>query len=375
MQSSTFRDLRKDSLDLLRFPLAIIVIIVHVFGPDAAQAEYSHWCQDFRVFHSFNLFIKSFLRGISVPIYFFISGFVFFLNTDFDRSVYLRKLNNRVKTLLVPYLVWNAMAILLVVVKQLPIFSSFLSHQGTELNLTFANIASCFWMDNGMLSPPPSELNSVVQVSPYPINAALWFIRDLMIVVIASPLIYWMIRKFKSAYIVILGLIYACASVSGGMFGIVALFFFSWGAYMSIKGSDIIADFRPYFKASFLAYLVSGILYYIFPDSAMLPYIKLVQSLVGLVFLFNLSAYLLEKKYCRVNGFLSSASFFLYITHCLLVHRVTKVWLRIFDPASDLSVTGVYVLSAISTVSLLILAFYILKRFFPRILVLVTGRR
>lgn len=368
-------DLRKDSLDLLRFPLAIIVVMVHVFGPSAAPNEYLYWCQDFKVFHALNLFIDAFLRGISVPIYFFISGFVFFLNTDFNKEVYLRKLHNRVKTLLVPYIVWNTVAILLVLVKQLPLFSAFLSYQGAELNFTFKNILSCFWQDNGMLSPPPSEAGLIVSVSPFPINAALWFLRDLMIVVIFSPLIYWMIKRFKTTYVIILGIVYISTIVYGGVLGISALFFFSWGAYMSLNGADIISKFRPYFHVSLFVYLICGLLYSFLPDTSVASYIKLIQSFVGLVFLFNLSAFLLEKNICRVNKFLSSASFFLYITHCLLVHRVTKVVLRVFEPTSDLGVTGTYLLSATLTVLSLILSYYILKRYFPRILVLVTGRR
>ena len=371
----TSNNLRKDTLDLLRFPLAIIVIIVHVFGPSAAPNEYLYWCQNFRVFHGLNLYIDAFLRGISVPIYFFISGFVFFLNTDFNKDVYLRKLNNRVKTLLIPYLVWNSAAILLVVVKQLPIFSSFLSYQGTELNFSFINVASCFWQDNGLLSPPPSNTGSIASVSPFPINTALWFLRDLILVVIASPIIYWMIKRFKITYVFILGVVYVLSIVRGGVFGIGAFFFFSWGAYMSVNGADIISKFRPYFKFSLLVYLILGVLYFPLSNTSAIPYIKLAQSLVGLIFLFNLSACLLERGVCRVNKFLSSASFFLYITHCLIVHRVTKVVLSILGPTSDLGVMGTYLLSTILTVLLLVFSYYILKRYFPKALVLVTGRR
>lgn len=369
-------DLRKASLDLLRFPLAIVVVIVHVFGPDAAPVEYSYWYQNFRLFHGLNQFVDAFLRGISVPIYFFISGFVFFINTDFNKKVYIGKLKNRIKTLLVPYIVWNTAAILLVVVKQLPIFSSFLSYPGAGLNISFANIISCFWQDNGLLSPP-LDINATVPVSPFPINAALWFIRDLMLVVIASPLIYWMIKKLQKIYLVGLGLIYIYATLNSGIFGITALFFFSWGAFLSINRSDVISAFRPYFKLSFIIYMLLGVLYFLLEDCIpiSIKYIKLIQSLIGLVFLFDLSSYLLEKKYCKVNAFLSSASFFIYITHCLLVHRVTKILLKLFNPINDICVTGVYILSVILTVSVLMLSFYILKQYFPKLLSLVTGRK
>ena len=368
-------DLRKASLDLLRFPLAIVVVIVHVFGPDAAPVEYSYWYQNFRLFHGLNQFIDAFLRGISVPIYFFISGFVFFLNTDFNKNVYVNKLKNRVKTLLVPYLIWNAAAILLVILKQLPLFSSILADPSTKLNLTFANIVSCFWKDNGLLSV--SDVNAIIPVSPFPINASLWFIRDLMLVVIASPLIYWVIKRLQKSYMLCIGMIYIYTTFKPDIYGVTALFFFSWGACFSINRLDIISCFRPYFKASLYIYILLGILFLVFSEYIPLSvkYIKLIQSLIGLVLLFNLSSYLLEENYCKINSFLSSSSFFIYVTHCLLVHRVTKILLRVFEPVHDISVTGVYILSFVSTVSVLIFSFYILKRYFPRLLVLVTGRR
>ena len=46
-------------------------------------------------------------------IYFFILGYVFFLKvTDFTPDVYKRKLRNRFKTLFIPFIVWNLVAVL-----------------------------------------------------------------------------------------------------------------------------------------------------------------------------------------------------------------------------------------------------------------------
>ena len=92
-------NLRSQSLDLLRFPLAIVVVTVHMFsarvGLDGAQFN----ADTFPVFRDVCIFIRAFLAGISVPIYFFISGYVFFVNVDvFTTERYLQKLKNRVHT-------------------------------------------------------------------------------------------------------------------------------------------------------------------------------------------------------------------------------------------------------------------------------------
>lgn len=72
-------DLRTQSLDLLRFPLAVIVVSAHVFNKEAIaiSGEVFDVCQ-YSLYNDFLLFVDGFLRGISVPVYFFISGYVFF---------------------------------------------------------------------------------------------------------------------------------------------------------------------------------------------------------------------------------------------------------------------------------------------------------
>ena len=90
-------DLRSQSLDLLRFPLAVVVLVVHVFTiSEVAFGGQRLHVGDFPLFEQVRCFLDAFLRGQSVPIYYFISGYVFFLGAEMTRKVYVRKLNNRV---------------------------------------------------------------------------------------------------------------------------------------------------------------------------------------------------------------------------------------------------------------------------------------
>ena len=373
------KDLRKSSLDLLRFPLAIVVVIVHVFSNVGLElsAPYCSY-ENYRFFMGLNTFISSFLRGISVPIYFFISGYVFFVDANFDLTVYKRKIKNRLRTLLVPYIVWNTLAILLVVVKQLPIFSFFLSSNDIGLSLNLKNILSCYWHYNGLLSAPLSEVH-LIEVQQFPINTALWFLRDLMLIVILTPVMYSLVRRFKMVYMGTVVLIYSFAQIYCPEYGMIstALMFFSWGAYMSIWGIDIIEAFKPLFIPSLLLYFANGVLYGItynlYPDVA--SWFKLFNTFVGLILLFNIAAFLLRKNLCKVHPFLASSSFFIYIAHCLIIHRLTKVFLVVIRPDSDALLTLVYVLTVAVTVTSLLICYYILKKYTPKVLKIITGRK
>ena len=65
--------LRTKSLDLLRFPLALIVVLIHVFSVDVKQLSHLNIDTDGSLVYDWLLkFIDILLRGISVPIYLFI---------------------------------------------------------------------------------------------------------------------------------------------------------------------------------------------------------------------------------------------------------------------------------------------------------------
>lgn len=365
----------RNSLELLRFPLATIVVVVHAFSSQGPVSLYENL--NLELFKGFGLFVEAFLRGISVPVYFFISGFFFFNNIiSFDKTVYYSKLRNRIKTLLIPYLIWNTVAIFLVLVKQLPIFTDYLTYHDSGLNINLINILSCYIADNGQLSPPPGSVR--VPISPFPINTALWFIRDLMVVVITTPIIYKLIVKFESLFLALLAIVYVSVKMFIPSFGMLATayFFFSLGAYVSIRKIDIAVMLRPYFKASIVIYCILGVVYLFAINniSSLAKFVKILNTFVGLGLLLNLSFYLIEHNH-KVNSFLASSSVFIYMTHCLIIHRMTKILLHVCKPEAELSIILVFVVSAALTILILLLSYYILKNKFPDCLRVITGRR
>lgn len=83
MTNNKPRILRQEALDLLRFPLAVIVVIAHTFSLDDVVASgITYKVSEYPLFGDVSIFIDAFLRGISVPIYFFISGYVFFVSDE-----------------------------------------------------------------------------------------------------------------------------------------------------------------------------------------------------------------------------------------------------------------------------------------------------
>ena len=127
-------------------------------------------------------------------------------------------------------------------------YLSFASY-GVELNLTLKNILSCFWKCNGELFMSIASTGERVAAggSPFPINPPLWFIRDLMIVVCFTPLIYYIIKRTKYFFIAVLALLFFIPNLHVPYLS--AFLFFSMGAYFSIYKKDMVKEFGRHLRS------------------------------------------------------------------------------------------------------------------------------
>lgn len=259
----------------------------------------------------------------------------------------------------------------MVVIKEIPLFSSFLSHPSAELDLSFKNILSAYWKYDGSLNPVD------IEKTYFPINTALWFIRDLMIIVITTPIIYQGIKRLKEFYIIPLGILYLISYYTGRHTMIIsAYFFFSWGAYMSVQGVDFIKLFQKYGLISIVIYLLCSTTYLGTIDYKQITTTcKLISTIAFPIVAFYIAQYLIINRNAKNSVFLSSGSFFIYITHCLLVHRVTKVLFMLLLPSGDIAVCTTYMLSCATTMSVLLFSFLILRKYCPKLLKVMTGRK
>lgn len=87
----------------LSFVAILFVLLIHCrLGAGVSSASSSFWAEE--------LLVNGFAR-VAVPLFFFISGFLFFLKWDGSAAKWMEKLRRRVRSLLVPYLICSAVAI------------------------------------------------------------------------------------------------------------------------------------------------------------------------------------------------------------------------------------------------------------------------
>lgn len=383
------RSLRSQALDLLRFPLAVVIVTIHVFTGFSTMIHGEVFnFTDYPIFMGIILFCKAFLASQSVPIYFFIAGYVFFLGINLTMETYWRKLRNRFKSLFIPYIIWNTLTIISALLPFLPCLHSFFPGcDYHNLDISLKNILSCFWTYNGEIVGQETTIDST-----NPIDGPLWFVRDLIIMALLTPAMNQLFKRTGASLVLISGFLWFCLVniPLGHIYQLLtATFFFSFGAYLSFHKRDMVIEFRKYRTISFLAYplIASCLLIYSFYSGRIqdiattgyvgteMMFIKNIGIVSGLFFAYNIAVLFIERFKIQSSKFLSTAAFFVYAGHWMLMGYIKNLLFLIFPPENDLNVVIVYTLTDILICVGLLSVFMFLRKFAPRLLGTLTGGR
>lgn len=359
--------LQSKTIAFLRFPLIVGVVLIHSTLADVViNGTLMVDVAAYPFFRSFSYLFSEVFSRIAVPLFFFISGFLFFHRPDgFDGRTYAQKLKKRARTILVPYVCWNLLVILFYLFAE-SLFPELLS--GRNKPVAGYSVADWFWAFWNTQHINPGVGGA------YPINYPLWFIRDLMVVMLFSPLVYFVVKRMKHYAVIVLGLLWVtgCWSDAPG-FSSDAFFFFSAGAYFGIhKKSFLMRKPVPPLAA---VYSLFAIVQLVFRGEEWTKYVARVGILLGMTLAIGLAAKCLDKGTWRVDAFLSESSFFIYAYHALPLAFVIKFVFRLLHPQSELSLVLAYLFCPALAIGVGLGAYYLLKRLMPRFTAVLTGGR
>lgn len=317
------------------------------------------------------------LATIAIPYFFLISGYFYFKKTtSLTKVVYLSKTKKRIKTLLIPYIAWNVLAFLV------PLTTAFVKGNVLEYMQEFNNVSplSIFW-DYKSVVRPVTNLIGFQIAEAWPLNVPLWFLRDLFIISLLSPIVYFLVKKTGFYVIGILGLCYFTSTwTSFPGFSIISIFFFSLGAYLSLNGMNIIIQARKFKYIIFFICLVSIVLDTItYGQQIQYLFIRPLYQFAGLLSAIILGSFVIEKRnFLITNRFrlFAKSSFFIYVAHTVSILGISiKVYSYIFKPENPFFKVLVYISISITTVIICFLLYIILKHVFPRFTKFITGDR
>jgi surface polysaccharide O-acyltransferase-like enzyme len=353
------QSLQSQVIDFVRFPLIIGVLFLHNSASTVQIPGTKFGTETFMpVFYYSNELFSHVWGSIAVPLFFFMSGFLFFLNVGkFDKDSYKTKLQSRFKTLLIPYLFWNLFTIAFYfVMTSIPFTAAFINEK-----VDIKHIFGYLWTTEGGL----------------PLAYQFWFVRDLMVAVVLTPIIYLCIKYGKIYSILILGILwYFGLWIKIPGFSSACLFFFTSGAYFGINKRNLLEDFGKIQKLSFILFPLIAITYLLTKQYDFNIYIHRVVIIAGIIFCFNFVGWLIERGKIRSVPFLSSAAFFVYAVHDpFFMVTIRKINYMLFKPATDFACTGLYFLNVILAALITLGLYYILRLFLPKFTAVITGRR
>ena len=276
-------------------------------------------------------FIVSLMR-ICVPSFFIISGYLFFYRVNkFTLNIYKEKLYRRVKTLVIPYVLWDIFCACLF------LFKVYFLHLN-DLGIVENNIIQWGKFFQGFIF--------IEQAQGFPYAFAFWFIRNLIVFSILTPVvgIEWFI----------LGA--ACS--------------LNHIPLQKLRNNKMLIAL---FGAIYL--LLAGVREYCeLPDTAN-QLLFVVEIMAAFCFLYSISLQITNKHNGKILHLLYSATFFIYAFHQCFCSVNIKFWISVFGCNSVLSSLASFLASFLTLVSVSLIVYGVLRRIAPRFLAVITGGR
>ena len=355
--------IKSNTIEWLRFFCVVAVVLVHTLvSPENGKDVISFHNG---VYDTIRILFSRGLCTVAVPVFFFFSGYLFFVRLeDWNTNIWVGKLKKRGKTLLLPYFFWNLIAIVFFVAV---LYIKFLIKGGESPDL------AAFYDQIGGLE---AFWSSAKSGRPY--NFPLWFIRDLIILVIFSPAVYFYVKKTGIVGLLLLYLMYffrILDNIPG--FSEEGRFYFAFGAYFSIRNIDFTDLFkRLWIAAACLAVppIIVMVLTY-GNNNDVWEFAHRLYTLFGSSCIIGIVALLFQERKIKVRKLLSSSSFFVYAAHGTMVLPYITYALGKISPGNPIGQILLYFAAPLTTVLILVLCYRLLSKSMPRTLSVLTGGR
>ena len=321
------------------------------------------------------LFQEFFSNGISrvaVPMFFLLSGILFFKGYIQSLNHYKKKIYARLNSLVIPYLICSLFVLTINFFIQACV--KFFPMLGKIINGS----------TSGLLEMSAIDLIHIWLVTP--LTAHLWFLRDLMFMALLSPILLWLVRRLGLPLMLILFILWFLQINVSPYLGdwrlirIDSIFFFSIGAYLTSRKIELNSTF--YDKLARFGYLLlcswfllnfARIL--VDPDfdianKFQFTFLGLFLHQVSIIVGIGALIFISQKFKSKIILELSAFSFFVYLFHTPLCWYVGK-----FFHLLGARVTMQFILTIPSTLVVTCLAGILLKTRMPSLYAFVSGGR
>lgn len=300
-------------------------------------------------------FVSNGITRIAVPIFFFISGYLFVIGSNLTSYDFIVKIKKRVRTLVIPYLFWTLFGLLFYYILQsFPQSQSFF----TKKLIKYYNLLE--WFNAIFYEPIPYQL---------------WFLRDLIIMVLMSPIICFLVKKAKYIYLIII-FVFWFLDKDSVILSSEALLFFSAGIFVGIYNPKLLEVKRKTVLPLIWLLILVVKTYAGYKNWKFIElYLLKVSILIGIISFWQLYDILWKNKAAiNILSKYAWSSFFLYVFHEPIM-TIVKKGIFYALPKISLSYFLVYLLAPILTIGIGISVAWLLKNRLSFVYQFVTGSR
>jgi fucose 4-O-acetylase-like acetyltransferase len=351
-----------ERINLLRFPMALAVVWIHANDLEfhfqggrsvtaampPVELGFIHW-------------ISEVLARIAVPMFFVISGFLLFSTPKVDWATYWEKLGRRVHSLLIPFLVWNSVMVAVYLLGHaIPWTRPFFKQPLVDFG-------------NFRIEP---VLNAIFGYRGEPLDVPLWFVRDLLLLVILSPALRWAIGFAPLPVFLLLGSrFFGFLSSPLPILGPESTLYFCIGLWFGKIGLP--ADPKLAIRRTALALWLFGTLYEAATEptgaAGMVIHYANISLGVAAVWWLTLDV-IAHRSSTRALLRWAPDSFFLFASHGLVINIVRKlIFSGVSTPSGTVAFLLIYGVTPVVTVLICVGANRFLNRFAPPIAIALGG--
>src|SRR5882762_3281904 len=330
-------------LKALSLVAIILVVFIHSYN---VEIKFTTGTLTGGTSHSV-LFVENFLsKGIAriaVPLFYLISGFLFFVTFDFSLKGVFNKYKKRIKILVIPYLFWSLYGVLLFFLLQsIPQSKNFFTRELIK-DYSFSQFLDTLLLD--------------------PITYQLWFIRDLIMLVVFSPLIGFLTKSSKGVWIFFLAVLWYVAPKTFELFSNESLLFFTVGGYLAFEKSqpllnESISKYSLYLLTAWLlTVLLTTYLLTFDRGGPVLNFLNNTGIVIGILAVWSLYDLVDRNQIMKYSAFFAY-SFIIYVFHepllTILVKGMFFMWGK-----TDTSSLLIYLLAPLLTIAICIALRYL----------------
>jgi surface polysaccharide O-acyltransferase-like enzyme len=352
-------------IDSVRVVLIAALVFLH-YG-----AVYGTGQSPFRGYHgqpfpiaSFVVSFVLFLAFTAVPLLAAISGWLFFRGSSPTAPPpFLRLWRKRLVSLALPFLLWSSAAVVGAMALRLVNPAMFAGSLGEPGSLDALRIA-----------------NAVIGLTEAPLAVQFWFVRDLLLAIALSPLVWFCAARAPLLSLALLATAWLTDQTFGVFLRLDTFAFFWLGATLAIHRVDVTpngrlaapltAAFLLAVTARTLAPWATGVV-----ESVWLDLGSSAMRVLGVAAVWSLSDALARGPVGRLSAAWAPYAFFVYCAHYPLILYLKTALGRLWGPQGDIALIAHYLATVALTFVIVAAMARLLGRVSPRALDVLSGGR